>query len=177
MKKLMRPGARCAIERIYIFLYIRYLILIMASNPITVNLNKRSGIAALAAIFIATIFMVPGIAFAVPAPPPPPAGCVKISIAIDVKGTPTNCVPIGGSGNANVIFTYLFGIIKFLTTGAGILSVGGIIVGGIRYSLAQGNPGKIQKAIVTMISSVIGLFLFFILAVLFNFLVPGGLFK
>lgn len=169
---------RCAIEPMYILLVVRYSIY-MSSQPIIAitDLVNRLRVSTLA-VFVAVVIFMPGVAFAAPAPPPKNApGCVKISIAIDIKGTSTNCVPLGGGSEANVIFAYMFGIINLLAIGAGILSVGGIIVGGIRYSLAKGNPAQIQKAIFTIVSSVIGLFLFFILVVLFNFLIPGGIIK
>lgn len=100
---------------------------------------------------------------------------VWLSIAVGGR----HCIPnsTGTGVTGNVIFIYLKGIIQFLTGGAGILAVAGVVWGGITYATAQGNPGKIQKAITIIINASIGLVLFFLLAAIFNYLIPGGIFS
>jgi hypothetical protein len=105
---------------------------------------------------------------------------VWVSIAVTtVDGQSKHCIP-NKSGNIpinqSVIFIYLTNIIKFLSVGAGILAVGGVVWGGITYATARGNPGQIQKAVTTIISSVVGLVLLFLLVAIFNYLIPGKIF-
>lgn len=78
--------------------------------------------------------------------------------------------------NQSIIFIYLTSIIKFLTAGAGVLAIGGVVWGGIMYSTARGNSAQVQKAVTIILNSVVGLILFFLLAALFNYIIPGGVF-
>lgn len=100
-------------------------------------------------------------------------------LAIAVNGQHCFANPPAGVSidvTQNIIFIYLKGIIKFLTGGAGVLSVGGVVWGGIMYSTARGNPGQVQKAVKIILNSLIALLLFFLLAAIFNYIIPGGLF-
>lgn len=103
---------------------------------------------------------------------------VWVSIGVNVQGSIEHCFATKGDRvSNNVIVLYLIGIIQFLILGAGILAVGGVAWGGISYSMAQGNPGKIQQAVTKIIGSVVGLVLLFLLYALFNFIIPGQIFK
>lgn len=103
---------------------------------------------------------------------------IYVSIGVNVGGSNSHCIPkTGDSISNNAIVLYLISMISFLTLGAGILSVGGIVFGGITYALAKGNPGKIQRAVTIIIGSVVALVLLFLLFAIFNFIVPGQIFK
>lgn len=138
-----------------------------------------------AAAALMALMVAPGIALAESQDSPGSAHChddngaegVWVSIAINGK----HCIPNQKGNNVptnqSVIFIYLTGIIKFLTGGAGVLAVGGVVWGSITYATARGNPGQVQKAITIIINSVIALILFFLLAGIFNYLIPGGIFS
>ncbi len=65
-------------------------------------------------------------------------------------------------------------IMRFLSIGVGIAVVAGIAIGGIQYSMSQGNPAGAQKGITTIANAVIGLVLYLLMFALLQFLVPGG---
>ena len=87
------------------------------------------------------------------------------------------CCPSGSesSGTACFFAKYLNPVIALLSAVVGIVVVISIIVAGIQYSSAQGDPSKIQAAKQRIINSLIALFAFFFLFAALNWLVPGGL--
>jgi hypothetical protein len=73
-----------------------------------------------------------------------------------------------------IIKNYINPAIKALTATAGVIAVISLIVAGIQYSSAGGDPGKVGAA-KARIGKTIGAFLFFIfLYVFLNYIVPGG---
>jgi hypothetical protein len=66
-------------------------------------------------------------------------------------------------------------IITFLSIGVGIAVVAGIAVGGVTYSLAQGNPAGAQKGITIITNAIVGLVLYLLMFALLQFLIPGGI--
>lgn len=137
------------------------------------------------ALFVGVFLAAP--AFAETQNPDHPAQCttddgqqgVWLAITIGGRHCIANPPPTNNTNvdiTKNVIFGYLKDLIKFLTGGAGVLAVGGVVWGGISYSMAKGNPGQIQKSIKIILNSLLGLLLFFLLAAIFNYLIPGGLF-
>lgn len=75
----------------------------------------------------------------------------------------------------NPIWDISFAIIRFLIAGIGIVAVISVIVAGIQYSAAQGNPQAIQASIKRIQSSVGALLLYIFAWALINFIVPGGI--
>lgn len=98
---------------------------------------------------------------------------VKIGVAINGS----NCIDKGNSVENNVIIVWLSSIIKFLTVGIGIAATGGVVYGGFLYLTAQGNAGKTQKGVATIINALIGVALYALAFAIINFLVPGGVLK
>lgn len=92
---------------------------------------------------------------------------VEVSIALPGQG---NCV-----SKTDIIFTWLTGIIRFLSAGVGIAVVGGIVYGGILYATARDNSNQTQKAVVIITNAVIGLILYILMFAILNFLIPGGI--
>jgi hypothetical protein len=70
----------------------------------------------------------------------------------------------------------LFSLIRFLTYGVGIAVVISIIVAGIQYSTAEGNPETAQASKNRIRSAVVGFFIYVFAFSLVQYLVPGGVF-
>lgn len=68
-------------------------------------------------------------------------------------------------------------IIQILTGIVGITAIGAFIYAGIVYSAASGNAHMVAKSKEIMMNTVIGLALFAGMAVLLNWLIPGGIFS
>lgn len=75
----------------------------------------------------------------------------------------------------NPILALLFGIIKFVTYGIGIIITLAIVISGIQYATAQGDPGTVKKARTRIFNAVVALLLYLFSFAILNYLVPGGL--
>lgn len=82
----------------------------------------------------------------------------------------------GNSLYANPIYDVLFAAIRFLTAGVGIVIVAVVIVAGIQYITASGEPPKQAAAKMRIINALLALLLFMFTFAIIQFLVPGGLF-
>lgn len=96
---------------------------------------------------------------------------VPLSISVDQKDHV--CQQDGGV-ETNPIITYLKGVINFLAVGVGFVVTGNIIVAGIQYTAAQGNPQTTSDAKNRIFKSVVGLLMFIFMYAFLQFLVPGG---
>ncbi len=87
------------------------------------------------------------------------------------------CCPPGSqsSGTACFFAKYINPVIALLSAVVGIVVVISLIVAGIQYSSAQGDPGKVQAAKQRIVNSLIALVAFFFLFAGLNWLIPGGL--
>lgn len=65
-------------------------------------------------------------------------------------------------------------VLNFLSVAVGIAVVVGIIIGGITYSTAGGNPAKVKKGGTIIGGALGGLALFFLMYAIINFLLPKG---
>ena len=83
----------------------------------------------------------------------------------------------GCNGNGNGIMGLLVTILNWLSIGVALVVVGGIIYGGITYSTANGDSGRVEAAIRQIRNAVIALLMYFAMWSLLNWLVPGGLFN
>lgn len=82
----------------------------------------------------------------------------------------------GSCKKANVTIRCLVvEVIGFLSIGVGIAVVAGIAVGGITYSVSQGNPSGTQKGITIITNSIVGLLLYLLMFAILQFLIPGGI--
>lgn len=90
-------------------------------------------------------------------------------------GVDTTILGCSGAGS-NPIISAFVEIFEFIAAGVGILTIGGIIFGGIRYATANGNTSQAEQGVSIITNAVIGLLLFIFMYALLNFLVPGGLF-
>lgn len=76
----------------------------------------------------------------------------------------------------NAIVDLALAIIRFLSTGVGLIVVASIIWAGIQYSTSEGNPEATQAAKSRVRNSLIGLIVYILGFSIIQFLVPGGLF-
>ena len=81
-----------------------------------------------------------------------------------------------GENEGGYIFDLLGFFIRILTTGVGIVAVGGIVYGAILYASAADNQAQVTKALEVIRNVVIGLVAYALMYVLIEFLIPGGLF-
>jgi len=94
-----------------------------------------------------------------------------VQLGVGVGGDGEDCV---GQGDKNPIFDYLGGIISFLSVGVGVVVTAMIMVGGIQYAAAGGNPQAVQAAKSRITNAIIALVLYAFMVGILNFLVPGG---
>ena len=132
---------------------------------------------------IATVLlMAPGAAFAAGCP----ADYVQIGVPIislngssggilntkDSKGKAIQCVSNKGDG---AIIAYVKALLQYLSGLVGLVIILMIIVSGIQYLTAYGNPKSITAAKNRLTNAIIGLFLFIFAFALLSFLIPGGI--
>jgi len=101
---------------------------------------------------------------------PPPLDNDQRNALRDCKGTAGECL------EANPIRVWVVYLINFLSAGVGVIVTIMIIVGGIQYASAGGNPQAVQAAKKKIANSIIALIAYFFLFAFLQWLVPGGLF-
>ncbi len=82
----------------------------------------------------------------------------------------------GDKYDRSVIFNLLVWALNIMTAGVGIAAVGGIAYGALLYTSSEGKPEQTKKAIGIITNVVIGIAAYALMAVLLNFLIPGGVF-
>lgn len=94
---------------------------------------------------------------------------------------PSNNRCADGSAPSPLDSNGVWGILKLainiMTTGVGILAVGGIVYGSILYTSAGGSSEQTKKAMGIITNVVIGLVAYILMYAITNFLIPGGLFS
>lgn len=103
--------------------------------------------------------------------------CGDNQVAVGVSINGNNCINKGTKLEDNVIVVWLSMIIKFLTVGVGLAAVGGVVYGGFLYLTAQGNSGKTQKGVTTIMNALVGVLLYALTFAIVNFIIPGGVLK
>lgn len=86
----------------------------------------------------------------------------------------TPSIDIGCKGKGNPIMDALFGIIRFLSDGVGLVVIGSIIVGGIQFSGSRGDPQSTAMAINRIRSSLFALLIYIFAYAMLNYLIPGA---
>jgi|JI10StandDraft_1071094.scaffolds.fasta_scaffold16980_7 hypothetical protein len=92
-----------------------------------------------------------------------------------VDGAEKTAFPVNGKTSNVTIRDLAVEVIRFLSIGVGIAVVAGIAVGGITYSVSQGNPSGTQKGITIITNSIVGLLLYLLMFAILQFLIPGGI--
>lgn len=134
-------------------------------------LNRSFTAMLLAAAAVVVLFSVPAVAEA-----PQADGTDGGNTFGQACGVETVILGCSGAGD-NPIIRVFMEVFNFFAVGIGILTVAGIILGGIKYATANGNTSQAEQGITTIVNSVIGLLLFIFMFALLNWLVPGGLFR
>jgi hypothetical protein len=83
---------------------------------------------------------------------------------------------LGGRGENCSINSKVNSVTNFLSAGVGIIIVIMIIVGGIQYTTAGGDPQKVASAKGHILNAIIALVAFFFLFAFLQWVVPGGIF-
>lgn len=128
------------------------------------SLGKRGGIALLA------LFSGIAVATAVLAPSALAASCGNVETSI------IDCSSANDTTGSSVV-ALLVTVIQILTGAVGIVAIGALIYAGILYAAASGNSSQVAKAKELIANTVIGLVLFAGMALVLNYLIPGGLFS
>lgn len=128
------------------------------------SLGKRGGIALLA------LFSGVAVATAVFAPSAFAASCGSVETSIIDCSSANDTT---GSAAVALLVT----VIQILTGAIGIVAIGALVYAGILYASASGNSSQLAKAKELIANTVIGLVLFAGMALLLNYLIPGGLFS
>lgn len=68
-------------------------------------------------------------------------------------------------------------IVNVMSAGVGVVVTGVIIVGGVQYTIAGGNPQALQAARQRITNGLIALFLFIFIYAFLQWLIPGGVFS
>ena len=93
------------------------------------------------------------------------------------NSTVTTSIDLGCRGKGNPILDLTFAVIRFLSTGVGIVLVGSMIWAGIQYTASRGDPGATAKAIGRIRSNVVALLIFIFAYAILNYIIPGQLLK
>lgn len=86
-------------------------------------------------------------------------------------------INVGCQGKGNPIIDMTFAFIRFLSNGVGIIIIGSIIYGGIRYTTSAGDPQKAAEAIGRIRATLIALVIFIFAYPILNYILPAGFFK
>lgn len=81
----------------------------------------------------------------------------------------------GGGGLDCILKTYVDPAVNVLSGLAGIIVVANIAIGGIQYSSAGGDPGKVSAAKSRITKAILALVAFIFLYAFINFILPGGI--
>ena len=87
------------------------------------------------------------------------------------------CLGTAGPAGLNPILDVVYALLRFISVGVGIAVVIAVVGSAIQYAASEGNPEVTAKAKNRIRSTIIGLFVYIFAFSLFQFLVPGGLFK
>ena len=93
--------------------------------------------------------------------------CADIKNSNDAKGSK--------NGSTCIFTNYVNPFIKFLSAMTGLIVVISIVVGGIQYSTAGGDPGKVAAAKTRITQAIIALLIFIFLLSFLQWVVPGGI--
>jgi hypothetical protein len=105
--------------------------------------------------------------------PDPSKPCIPDPNA--VKSTPDEAAKkCTGNDCSGLISKYVNPFIRLLTGIVGIAVAISIVVGGIQYSSAGGDPGKVAKARQRITNSIVGLLAYLFMFAFLQWLIPGG---
>lgn len=113
-------------------------------------------------------------------------GCIftyqlSFTASADCAGVPTSVIECKGDKVTKDIektglWDLLNQAVNILSAGVGVLAVGGIVYGSIRYASSGGNAEQTKKAKDIIFNVVLGLIGYGFMYAFLNWLIPGGLF-
>lgn len=98
-----------------------------------------------------------------------------IGLSIPIFGSDPCIAKGNGSIDSNPILTLMKLVLQVASAGVGLVVAIMIIVAGIQYTSAQGNPQLVQAAKQRLTNAIIGLAMYILAFALLNYLVPGNL--
>lgn len=106
------------------------------------------------------------------------AAFIRPAYAADCGGVDTNVIDCGSANDTtgSPVVAILVVAIQILTALVGVVAIGAFVYAGIMYASASNNTAQISKAKEIIRNTVIGLVVFSGMALLLNWLIPGGLF-
>lgn len=101
-----------------------------------------------------------------------------VAHAAECEGIQTSLINCSNTGDTtgSPVVAVLVVAIQILTAAVGVVAIGAFIYAGIIYSSASGNASQTAKAKEIIRNTLIGLVTFAAMAILLNYLIPGGLF-
>lgn len=111
-----------------------------------------------------------GIFQAAECPPSTTAGGCQVTASEDPALTACK-----SAGSCDLVKKYVDPLINVLAAAVGVVVTISIVVAGIQYSSAGGDPGKVQAARKRIMNSIIALVGFFLFYAVLQWLIPGGL--
>jgi hypothetical protein len=99
---------------------------------------------------------------------------IQVSIPIFTKDG--KCVP-NDSASGGAIVWYTKQLIKLASGAVGSVILLMLLIAGIQYITAGGDPGRVKLAKTRITNAIIGLFLFLMAFAILSFLIPGGIFS
>jgi hypothetical protein len=86
-------------------------------------------------------------------------------------------VNIGCKGQGNAMTDAVFAIIRFLSTGVGLVIVASTVWAGVQYSLARDDPQQVSAAKARITSNLEALLIYIFAYAILNYLIPGQFLK
>jgi hypothetical protein len=86
-------------------------------------------------------------------------------------------IDLGCKGEGNPVADMIFGIIRFLSDGVGLVVVGSIIVAGIQFTTSGDEPQAKANAIGRIRSSILALVIYIFAYAMLNYVIPAGFFQ
>jgi len=127
----------------------------------------------------------PVTALAAAAVPNCPSDTVEIGIPIltvkgitqikDSTGKVVHTCVANDAASGGAIVVYLKAFLQYLSGLVGLVIVLMIVISGIQYITAYGDPGRIKGAKTRLTNALIGLFLFIGAFAILSFIIPGGI--
>jgi hypothetical protein len=85
------------------------------------------------------------------------------------------CGPTGADGTCDLYAKYINPLIWFLSAVVGLAVTIGLIINGIKYSAAGGDPSQVANAKKGIKNAIVVLLAYLFLLSIMNWLVPGGI--
>lgn len=97
--------------------------------------------------------------------------------AVHAAGAGCSILPISCDGSSkSSIIDLLKMILKIMTGGVGVIAVGAIIYASVLYTSAGDNAQQVTQSKTVITNTAIGVVAYGLMALILNFLIPGGVF-